>query len=151
MTELENAFQRFKGRMPNADDKLILHTLKDHYKISDDDQMWGIFFALDYHLELYKEIPEKLKIVCGYLEKREAEIFDVACNKARKLAKIECEKVKKEHELQMQGMLNKAIKKAHKPQFFNVTLLILTATTMFFGGVVAALMFIKSNPAILNM
>jgi len=148
---MNTAFQKFKHRKPNTDEKLILHELKDTYKLSEDDPLWGIFFALNYHLDLYKEIPIQLIKAIAYLEEKETSIFEGVRGRTRSICKNEAKIMMRNHEMEMRKVIDDVIKNSKNPRFLNVALVSLTALASLSIGVIAALVFVVYNPEFLNM
>lgn len=61
MGELEQAFQKLTGRMPEDKDIQHLYRIKDTLGLASNDALWQVLIALDYHQSLYEEMPAKIK------------------------------------------------------------------------------------------
>jgi hypothetical protein len=57
-TALGTAFMRLQERMPTDTDRVRLYRVRDSLGLKPDDQLWNLIIALDYHLTLYREIPD---------------------------------------------------------------------------------------------
>lgn len=144
-------FDTLKERLNNDSEKLVIHELKDRLNMRDNDKMWAIFVGLDYYLDLYKRIPDKLKMVCDHLDKKEKDFIKTAENKSRVIGRLEAQKSRVEQEALMQKMLERAIKKTRSPIYVHILLITLTAFSSLIIGAIATLFFVKSHPAILNL
>ena len=58
----ESAFQRLTGRKPTDEDRQRLYRAKDALDLGDDDALWLLLIALDYHQTLYEEIPSRIEV-----------------------------------------------------------------------------------------
>jgi len=61
---MENVFEQFTtllGREPSAKEKADLEKLHQELGIGDNDALWTIILALQYHAVLYREIPDKIQ------------------------------------------------------------------------------------------
>ena len=57
---LETAFQKLTGRTPTQADRERLHRVKDALGLADNDALWSLFIALNYHQSLYEQIPSRI-------------------------------------------------------------------------------------------
>lgn len=63
MNAPDTAFQKLFARAPTDEERLTLYRTKDTLGLRDDDSLWLIFIALQYHHKLYDEIPERIRAV----------------------------------------------------------------------------------------
>jgi hypothetical protein len=56
----DEAFKALMGRMPSEEERRRLAKVKDALGIRSADAIWEVMVALDYHLQLYTTIPEKI-------------------------------------------------------------------------------------------
>jgi hypothetical protein len=55
-----NAFEDLLGRASNSEEKIRLLRIQKALGIQDDDTLWMIVLALQYHVALYEQIPNKI-------------------------------------------------------------------------------------------
>jgi hypothetical protein len=56
----DDAFKALMGRMPSEEERRRLAKVKDALGIRSADAIWEVMIALDYHLQLYTTIPDKI-------------------------------------------------------------------------------------------
>jgi hypothetical protein len=56
----EGAFEVLMGRRPNDEERQRLTKIRDALGIRSADAIWEVMIALDYHLQLYTAIPDKI-------------------------------------------------------------------------------------------
>lgn len=56
----EDRFKAFLGRLPTAGDRQRLEKVRAGLGISPNDAVWDVMIALDYHLQLYAQIPKQI-------------------------------------------------------------------------------------------
>ena len=61
MGELETAFEKLIGRQPTDADVQRLYRAKDALGLGNNDALWLLLIALDYHQSLYEQIPAQMK------------------------------------------------------------------------------------------
>lgn len=57
---LENAFEKLTGRAPTGADRERLYRARDALGLPDNDALWLLLIALDYHQSLYEQIPSRI-------------------------------------------------------------------------------------------
>jgi len=57
----EELLARLRKRALTMEEKQRIHTVKTALKIADDDALWVVIIALQYHLSMYEEIPQKIQ------------------------------------------------------------------------------------------
>ena len=57
----EAAFEVLMGRRPNEDERQRLTKVRNALGIRSSDAIWEVMIALDYHLQLYTAIPDKIR------------------------------------------------------------------------------------------
>ena len=58
---LETAFQKLTGRAPTDADRERLYRVKDALRLPNNDALWSLLIALDYHQSLYEQIPSRIE------------------------------------------------------------------------------------------
>jgi hypothetical protein len=61
MKNVTSAFELLTGKAPNDLQLQTLHKLKQTLGIRDHDALWEVMIALQYHLDLFKEIPDAIR------------------------------------------------------------------------------------------
>lgn len=56
----EDRFKAFLGRLPTAGDRARLEKVRAGLGIAANDAVWDVMIALDYHLQLYAQIPKQI-------------------------------------------------------------------------------------------
>lgn len=56
-----SAFGKLLGRLPTAEERERAYRLRELLGADLTEATWGVFLALDYHVSLYEEIPDKIK------------------------------------------------------------------------------------------
>ena len=56
----EDAFKTLMGRLPNEEERQRLAKVREALGIRSADAIWEVMIALDYHLQLYTAIPDKI-------------------------------------------------------------------------------------------
>jgi len=62
-TPVEKRFAQLLGRQPSDTERLALYRVRDELAIADDDPVWTVVLALQWHLALYGEIPERVSAI----------------------------------------------------------------------------------------
>ena len=57
---LETSFQKLTGRAPTEAERERLYRVKDALRLPDNDALWSLLIALDYHHSLYEQIPSRI-------------------------------------------------------------------------------------------
>ncbi|TET01680.1 hypothetical protein [Burkholderia cepacia] len=60
---VEKRFEQLLGRQPSDTERLALYRVRDQLAIADDDPVWTVVLALQWHLALYGEIPEQVATI----------------------------------------------------------------------------------------
>lgn len=58
---LKTRFEQLSGRTVEPNEIRELYKVRDTLELDDDDPVWGIVMALQYHLMLYREIPLQIQ------------------------------------------------------------------------------------------
>ena len=61
MSELASAFEKLTGRQPTDADVQRLYRVKDALRLGNNDALWLLLIALDYHQSLYEQIPAQIE------------------------------------------------------------------------------------------
>ena len=56
----DDAFKTLMGRLPREEERQRLTKVRDALRIRSADAIWEVMIALDYHLQLYTAIPDKI-------------------------------------------------------------------------------------------
>ena len=60
MAALETAFEKLTGRQPTDADVQRLYRIKNALRLGDNDALWLVLLALDYHVTLYEKFPDEI-------------------------------------------------------------------------------------------
>ena len=59
--KLEQSFARLLGRQPTERERDRLRRIKDELGIADNDALWSVLLALNYHTALYEAMPARIE------------------------------------------------------------------------------------------
>ena len=59
--KLEQSFARLLGRQPTEHERDRLRRIKDELGIADNDALWSVLLALNYHTALYEAMPARIE------------------------------------------------------------------------------------------
>ena len=110
MSALDNSFEKLLGRQPTDAEKIALYRVKNALDLEDDEELWLVLMALQYHQTLYEKMPasivEATKEVCAQARKAalaessvatknaEAQLMNAVANASQKVAQQVAGKVK---------------------------------------------------------
>ena len=110
MSALDNSFEKLLGRQPTDAEKIALYRVKNALDLEDDESLWLVLMALQYHQTLYEKMPasivEAAKEVCAQVRKAamaeasaatknaEAQLMNAVANASQKVAQQVAGKVK---------------------------------------------------------
>jgi len=57
---VEESFARLFGRPPSDDERERIQKIRDALDISDNDALWAVILALQYHKALYDDVPRQI-------------------------------------------------------------------------------------------
>jgi len=60
MNELDNSFVKLLGRQPSDAERQNLYKVRDALCLKENDALWLILIALQYHQNLYEKIPSQI-------------------------------------------------------------------------------------------
>ena len=58
---LDDGFAQLLGRQPSARERERLHRLRAELGVADNDALWLVLLALQYHVTLFERIPERIE------------------------------------------------------------------------------------------
>ncbi|UYM18591.1 hypothetical protein [Endozoicomonas euniceicola] len=64
--KIDKYFEKLTERKITDKERLLLYKIKDTLGLKNDDAVWSIFIALNYHLRLYEKIPNSIEDVINH-------------------------------------------------------------------------------------
>lgn len=80
MKDLNSAFQTLTGKAATDKQLQDLYRVKETLGIRDHDALWEVMIALQYHLHLYKEVPENIQNRSDEITQRLEDTSTKVCN-----------------------------------------------------------------------
>lgn len=92
MNELEDNFAKLLGRQPTDAERQQLYQVRDALALKNNDALWLILMALQYHQTMYSRFPELIKQAAAETLRHFQQTADVTLSATKETAKAELAK-----------------------------------------------------------